>query len=186
MTTQITIRPSTATDIPHLVAIEAHCTEKFQREAGITAFGPSETSLRGYRAMDSLWVAALVESQDKPIGYVAVDSFINDEEHWSIFIAQVSVHPRYAGQAIGRKLVEHVEEWCKGLEIYNLDLTTFEHVPWNCKYWSKLGFQVLSNEELMNGDASDVKAQLQKEQARRGDESGQERVAMRKVLKTTE
>ncbi|KAF2463394.1 acyl-CoA N-acyltransferase [Lindgomyces ingoldianus] len=189
-----TIRLAIPADISHLAAIEDRYTTKFRSEANVEAYGPCEATLHGFRAMDCLWVAvpsspsALAPSEASPIGYIAIDSFYNDldnENAASVYINQVSVDPGFGGQGVGRQLVSHVEGWMTGMGYYWLDLTTFRDVPWNCAWYERLGFQVLSDVELEDSSYSDLRDELHKNNARlRADDrvDGYALVAMRKMV----
>lgn len=59
-------------------------------------------------------------------------------------VAQVSVAPEHAGQAIGRQLVEIVEEWGRRAGRPATTLTTFSDVPWNGPYYARLGYRVIA------------------------------------------
>jgi hypothetical protein len=62
-----------------------------------------------------------------------------------------------------------------------LDLTTFDHVPWNREYYERLGFGVLREEDLGKEMCQDVREELLREKS--DDLLGRwERVAMRKML----
>ncbi len=63
-------------------------------------------------------------------------------------IAQVSVAPEYAGRALGRSLIEFLEEWGRAAGRPATTLTTFRNVPWNGPYYLRLGYRVLPQEEI--------------------------------------
>lgn len=44
-----------------------------------------------------------------------------------------------------------------------MDLTTFDEVPWNRKYYERLGFRVLDTDKIEMEDARRVREVLEKE-----------------------
>lgn len=138
------------------------------------------------------------DDKARPVGFISIDTLKttrtpknNKESRRSIFIHQVSVDPSFARQGIGRKLFEHVADWARRQSqgarererYWAVDLTTFSGVPWNKVYYERLGYAVLSDEELQREDASGLKARKEAEER---DEVlcvwKEERVCMRKLL----
>lgn len=63
-------------------------------------------------------------------------------------VAQVSVVPRCAGRGIGRQLLHTVEGWAAERGCRSITLTTFRDVPWNGPYYAKLGYEVLTEDQV--------------------------------------
>ena len=63
------------------------------------------------------------------------------------YLAEVSVHPDHGRQGLGRALIGTVETWAKAQGFTRLLLTTFHAVPWNRRYYEKLGFSVLEESD---------------------------------------
>jgi GNAT superfamily N-acetyltransferase len=93
-----------------------------------------------YRQAGLAWVA--VDPQDRPVAYLVADPVDG-----GLHVEQVSVHPGYARQGIGRSLLEHVAAHAAAGGSPVLTLTTFEHVPWNAPYYRRCGFRVLTERE---------------------------------------
>ena len=68
----------------------------------------------------------------------------------SAHIEQVSVHPSHDRQGVGRALVETAAAWARQRALAALTLTTYADVPWNAPYCERLGFQVLTADEMTN------------------------------------
>lgn len=61
-----------------------------------------------------------------------------------LYIADVNVHPRAARQGPGRMLIDHVAHG----NYPALILTTFRDVPWNAPDYRRLGFKILTDDEI--------------------------------------
>ncbi len=104
---------------------------------------PVET-LAEYQRAGRAWVA--VDGADLPVAYL-----ISDSVDGCVHIEQVSVHPDHGRQGVGRALVDDVAARAGSAGIPALTLTTFAEVPWNAPYYLRLGFRVLSEDELTPG-----------------------------------
>src|SRR5512139_602395 len=118
------IRPATEADLQRLVAEDV----------------PRVSDLRGAVEADRLWVT---EVGSEVAGYVTAE-VLDGNAH----IAQVSVAPDYAGRALGRALIEFVENWGRAAGRPATTLTTFRDVPWNGPYYLRLGYRVLPDERV--------------------------------------
>ncbi len=58
----------------------------------------------------------------------------------AVFVEEVSVRTRAAGQRIGSRLIERLDAAARELGLRELVLTTFRDVPWNAPYYRRLGF----------------------------------------------
>ncbi|NUT73001.1 GNAT family N-acetyltransferase [Pseudarthrobacter sp. C4D7] len=137
------IRAATTADLERIQAIEVAAAELF-RAIGMDAVAddppPPVEQLEAYVAAGTTWVAT--DPEVGAIGYVLVDGHAG----WS-HIEQVTVHPHYARRGVGAALIDHVEEWARGLGQSCLSLTTFSSVPWNGPYYERLGFRHLPEPE---------------------------------------
>ena len=88
------------------------------------------------------WVA-LIEEQSDPVGYCVLRDAIN-----FVVLEQVDVLPEYGRRGIGRLLVETAIEKATAMGHSRLYLTTFNSVPWNAPFYTRLGFRVASDHEL--------------------------------------
>jgi GNAT superfamily N-acetyltransferase len=105
---------------------------------------PSLETLREYAQDGRAWVAT--DAADHPVAYALVD-VVDGAGH----VEQVSVHPSYAGQGLGRALIEMAATWAAQHDLPTLTLTTFADVPWNGPYYARLGFRVVAPDQLADG-----------------------------------
>jgi GNAT superfamily N-acetyltransferase len=97
---------------------------------------PSLVELESHRANGRAWVA--VDSDDRPIAYL-LSSVVDGCAH----IDQVSVAPAHARRGLGAALIEHLAAIARVEGRPALTLTTFRDVPWNARYYQRLGFVVV-------------------------------------------
>lgn len=159
MTVLIKIRPATPEDLKPIPEIEITAGQIF-RSVGMDAIAddapPTLKSLERFRKAGHAWVAIAqppADSSDdsaKIVGYILVH--LLDETSVNIpsaHIHQVTVAPDFTRKGVGAKLVKHIELWAKDKSFRELSLTTFRDVPWNAPYYRRLGFRVVSDEELL-------------------------------------
>ncbi|KAF2018643.1 acyl-CoA N-acyltransferase [Aaosphaeria arxii CBS 175.79] len=188
--TPISIRPADPADLPHLPVIESASDQIFGATDMHSIADSSPPSIESYTQAQSLghiWVATPTNSTSTtgvsapPVAFITIALHYNCEALKSAFIHQISVLPEYARQGIGGRLIEFVAVWAGENGFKALELTTFEHVPWNKKYYERLGFKVLVGEEYDGEDAREVRERLEEE--RKDELLGKwSRVAMRKML----
>ncbi|MDR6986873.1 GNAT superfamily N-acetyltransferase [Paenarthrobacter nitroguajacolicus] len=92
--------------------------------------------LHGYAVAGRAWV--YVDGLDYPVAYLLAD-IVDGAGH----VEQVSVHPDYAHQGLGRELLHAARVWTRGHGMQRQTLSTFRDVPWNAPYYRRLGFEVL-------------------------------------------
>lgn len=158
------VRLAAAADLPRLTAIESAAAAIFPPgsvpESASTI--PQDMLARGL-ASGLLWV---VEYDHEPVGFALAEIF-DDELH----LHEMDVHPDFGRRGLGTRLVNHVIDQAGKRGCTAVTLTTFGHLPWNRPFYERLGFQVLSEEEIESR-----LAEILEEEARAGLKS---RVAMR-------
>ena len=87
-------------------------------------------------AQEQVWL--VVDAADQPIAFAIVH--VLDE---SVHLHELDVHPDYARQGLGRRLIATVADWARAQGATALTLTTFDDVPWNGSYYARLGFRTL-------------------------------------------
>ena len=95
-------------------------------------------------AHEYVWVA--VDRDDHPIAFAIVH--LLDE---SVHLHELDVHPDYARQGLGRRLIATVTDWAQERGARALTLTTFDDVPWNGPYYTRLGFRTLDLATISSG-----------------------------------
>lgn len=104
---------------------------------------PDPVTLGTYIQHQRAWIAAV---DDQPVGYALVD-VVDGCGH----LEQVSVHPAFGRQGLGRMLIQSVVDWAEVRGLQAITLLTFRYVPWNGPYYASLGFGPLADAELTPG-----------------------------------
>jgi GNAT superfamily N-acetyltransferase len=136
MITMHSIRRARPCDLIHLPAIEREAAAQFQATHYPAMANADLASARLDPDRDHVWV--LADEQDHPIGFAIVH--VIDE---SVHLHELDVHPNYARQGLGRRLIEAIADWARTRGATALTLTTFSDVPWNGPYYARLGFRTL-------------------------------------------
>jgi len=139
----IVVRGATLDDVPAMQAAELEAGERFReiddpRIARCADAPPYwteglETAIADHRS----WVA--LDDAGAIIGF-AVAWVVDGEGH----LDELAVVPTHGRRGVGRALVDAVVEWTAAQQLPSITLTTFRDVPWNCPYYEKLGFEVVS------------------------------------------
>lgn len=141
------IRVARADDLPALREVEREAGVAFG-DVGMQAVAEDEPlsveKLAAFQEDGRAWVAT--DDQDNPVGYL-IAKIVDGGG----YVEQVSVHPTYARQGLGRALLDVASAWAGSQGQRVLLLTTFAHVPWNAPYYGRLGFRVMAPEELPHG-----------------------------------
>lgn len=141
------IRTAKAEDLPKMRDIEVAAGEVF-RTIGMGAIAddapPSLEALAIYQQDARAWVGT--DSGDEAVAYILVD-VVEPCAH----IEQVTVHPLYARQALGRRLIDEAALWAAARGLKGMTLTTFENVPWNAPYYARLGFRPVPEYQWSDG-----------------------------------
>jgi GNAT superfamily N-acetyltransferase len=129
-------------DLQRLVDVEVEAGQVF-RTVGMTKVAedvPQIPDLREAAEAERLWVTQV---GSEIAGYISAE-VLDGNAH----VAQVSVAPAYAGRALGRAMIEFLEDWGRAAGRPTTTLTTFRDVPWNGPYYLRLGYRVLRNEDI--------------------------------------
>lgn len=156
--TEVAIRQATEDDIPFLAEIERAAGRLFVT-VGMSEIAeddpiPEEDLLSAMQA-GLLFVAAPAGTGGEPVGYLLARPLRE-----SLHIEQVTVHPAFARQGIGARLIAAAGSHAVEQGIPALTLTTFRDVPWNAPYYRRLGFEELPERDL----PPDLRAIVQREQ----------------------
>ncbi|WYW97883.1 GNAT family N-acetyltransferase [Proteus vulgaris] len=87
------------------------------------------------------WVA--VNSDNEPVGFIMTKPLPE-----SLFIHELSVSEAWQNKGIGKLLIQKIKDEAKAHQLSAITLTTFRHVPWNAPYYQRLGFSILSENEI--------------------------------------
>ncbi|KAH7388641.1 hypothetical protein BKA66DRAFT_55064 [Pyrenochaeta sp. MPI-SDFR-AT-0127] len=125
----------------------------------------------------------------EPVAFISIKIFDNELEgeeedgvdQRTVFINQVSVDLKFGRKGLGKSLIQHIEIWAAAEGFKALDLTTFADVPFNRPYYERLGYRVLTPDELKCPSARNLRRTLKDE--RKDIILGKwDRVGMRKIL----
>ena len=136
------IRPAVEADLQRLVVVEIEAGQLF-RTIGMDEVAedrPRVADLRETAGAGRLWVTTVGA---EVAGYVSAE-VLDGNAH----VAQVSVAPDHAGRALGKAMIEHVEEWGRARGCPATTLTTFRDVPWNGPYYRRLGYRFLEEDGI--------------------------------------
>jgi GNAT superfamily N-acetyltransferase len=163
----IVLRAARAEELGLLPDIERASGEAF-RSVGMPQIADDDPMPVQVLARHDVWVAV---RDGVPVAF-AVAAVVDGCAH----VEQISVHPDHSRLGIGRRLLDHIEQWAARRGLAALTLTTFRAVPWNGPYYERLGFRVLSPDEITPGLAAAVA-----EEAERGLDTSA-RVCMRRDI----
>lgn len=140
----LNIRLALPTDTPILPSIEEDAAQVFRSVEGLEWLADQngaapETYLKLIECQ-TVWIA---ESGHAACGFVAA----RIEQH-ELHIVEVSVRSDQQRKGIARALIETAAVAARRLSLTALTLTTFRDLPWNEKYYTKLGFARLEEAEL--------------------------------------
>ncbi len=142
--TNVIIRPARPHDLQALPLIERAAAAIFRTTPYAYLADDDPVSAEVDLAHEYVWVA--VNQTDQPIAFAIVR--LLDE---SVHLHELDVHPDYARQGLGRRLIATVAEWARARGATALTLTTFADVPWNGPYYARLGFRTLDLTTLSPG-----------------------------------
>ncbi len=80
--------------------------------------------------------------QNETVAYVVYYAIDNNMQ-----LENVAVLPQFAGQGIGRQLIDRVEAQAKALGLQSVELYTNEAMTENQSYYPRLGYAELKREE---------------------------------------
>jgi ribosomal protein S18 acetylase RimI-like enzyme len=88
----------------------------------------------------------ITDQADRPVAYLLID-IVEGNAH----VEQVSVDPDHARQGLGRRLVDTAAAWAQQHGLAAVTLTTYSEVPWNAPYYQRLGFQIMTENQISAG-----------------------------------
>src|SRR5262245_47931245 len=144
MTDTFRIRPARPDDLQALPLIELAAAAVFRATPYAYLADDDPVSAEVDLAHEHVWL--VVDQADQPIAFAIVH--VLDE---SVHLHELDVHPDYARQGLGRRLIATVTDWARARGATALTLTTFDDVPWNGPYYARLGFRTLDLTTLSPG-----------------------------------
>lgn len=135
------IRTCSPEDIAYLADIERAAARLFPADKSVNSEQTlPDAILRKALREKLLFVADLNQAL---VGFA-----VCEEQDSYLHLKEVSVHPEVGRKGIGRSLVSYVIETSANRGLHGVTLTTFSDVPWNQPFYSKLGFNMLVEENL--------------------------------------
>jgi len=144
MTDSYAIRVARPDDLAVLPLIERAAAAQFRATPYPEMVDADLVSAEVDLAQEYVWVA--VDPADQPIAFAIVHLLSE-----SVHLHELDVHPDYARQGLGRRLIATVADWARARGATKLTLTTFDDVPWNGPYYVRLGFRTLDLATLSPG-----------------------------------
>ena len=142
-----TFRPAQADDLPHLPEIESAAAQLF-RDTGYAVLAddspPDVSHFLSWFQEGAIWVA--VDTQENLVGFA-----VAGEVDRQGFLIELDVHPAHGRRGLGRQLIELVRVWSMERGYVALRLSTFVDVNWNAPYYKRLGFRIMTEDELGPG-----------------------------------
>ena len=135
------LRAGSAADFPRLAEIELAAAGLFP--SGRIPDEPdtlTTPSLAQGVADGLLWVA---QQQDQAVGFT-----LSSQLEGYLHLLELSVHPDWGRQGIGRQLVAQVLERARGLGLPGVTLTTFRDLPFNGPFYASMGFVEIPLDQL--------------------------------------
>jgi len=140
------IRLANEEDLPRLPAIESAAAELFLSTDYAFLVNSEPISLDFLRRQQREGLVWVATEACQVVGFVVVR--ILDE---AVYLHEIDVHPTYGRRGIGRRLILAVCQWAREVGYTAITLSTFEEVPWNTPFYTRLGFRILLEEELSPG-----------------------------------
>ncbi|GAB5518138.1 MAG: GNAT family N-acetyltransferase [Rhodothermales bacterium] len=168
----MTIRPAQPADAPRLQAIEDAAGLLFDTVGlpEVAQMAPRSLAMLHHAAEAGLlWVACIDRNA---VGFALVEVLPDGTAH----LEELSVDPAYGRRGIGTALAQHVEQMLTAHGHATLTLSTFREVPWNAPWYLRLGYRVLTDQQL-----TPALHAIRKQEAELGLDSAS-RVLMRKSL----
>jgi GNAT superfamily N-acetyltransferase len=140
---QYTVANARPEDLTHLPAIELAAARLLVGVAPDSVLNETTSLdvLEQAQREGHLWVAL---ADNVPVGFAQVEVI----ELGGIHLEEIDVHPDHGRRGLGRQLVLRVCEWAARNGYGWVTLTTFRDVSWNMPFYARLGFAVITPEQL--------------------------------------
>lgn len=127
--------------LPHIERDAARRFAIFGIEEAMAGPGVPLELLEQRQSCGQLWVA--LDKTDHPVGF-AVSSVLDDHGH----LDELDVLVRHGRRGLGTRLVKVVCRWAYRSHLEGVTLSTLRTIPWNAPFYSKLGFEVVAENDL--------------------------------------
>lgn len=135
------IRLAILEDMDLLPALEKAAGEVF-RSIGMEDIANGDVPTADYYASflkhGAVYVTTSMDDETTLTGFILLAPF-----ETAAHIYEVSVHPKFQRQGIGKRLLTQANSWAQSSGFNRVTLTTFTNVPWNAPYYASQGFRLI-------------------------------------------
>lgn len=143
------IRSATLLDLTQISAVELSAATAFsQLPLAFLQQLPNDIPPRRssfYHSMVGLGTSWVLCFDEKVIGFICTERL---SEENCLHIHEFAIAQAFQRKGFGENLLKHVIIWAEQQQIARLTLTTFKEVPWNAPFYKKVGFSIVSEENL--------------------------------------
>lgn len=142
---KVTIRPAREDEVETLRQIERSAAQAFKLIEAFSwlAVGEVQSAERHQEMIGQGTNFVAAADGDYPVGFLSAE--VADGE---LHIEEISVDHLHQGFGIGRKLIRRAIDEAAARGLAAVTLTTFRTIPWNCRYYERLGFRTLDEADL--------------------------------------
>jgi len=127
----VSLRASTAADVPRLTALVGAAYARYLRRLG----GPPRPMTDDYAEVVRRHRVIVAESDLQIVGLIVLG--VDDE---GFFVDNVAVDPSHQGIGVGRRLLEHAEVAARDAGFDSIYLYTHERMTENLALYSRIGY----------------------------------------------
>ena len=139
--TTVLAQPEHLNDLPHIEQQAASLFRGWNVPDSVIGDTTPLEEFQAAQAAGLLWV--VLSPQLHPVGFALVER----DGTW-LHLEEIDVHPLHGRRGIGAALVETVCAWARDCGSAQVTLTTYRDIPWNGPFYARLGFKILSVDEL--------------------------------------
>jgi len=141
------IRLARRKDLHRLPLIERDAARRFAvfgMEEMVAGPGVPLQLLEQRQSCGQLWVA--LDREDVAVGF-AVASIVDAHAH----LDELDVVLSHGRRGLGTRLVKAVCDWARRQGLTGVTLSTMRTIPWNAPFYSRMGFEIVPDNELSQG-----------------------------------
>jgi predicted N-acetyltransferase YhbS len=151
------IRLARPEDAEHLPAIERAAGKLFETVEGLAGLaGMHAIPADEQRRMIGKGHSLVAESEGRIVGFLSTEPYSRE-----LHIREFSVHPDFQGRSIGSVLLRAVAIDAHNSGFRAVTLTTFGDVPWNGPFYTRHGFETISDLEVYPRLAADIEQEVE-------------------------
>lgn len=141
------LRPAKLEDLPDLPEVEHAAAQLFRDTAYSELADDSPPDVERFQSwLEAGAIGVAVDAQETVVGFA-----VAGEVDGQGFLIELDVLPAHGRRGLGRRLIEFTRLWGMERGYDALRLSTFVDVKWNAPYYERLGFRVMTEDELGPG-----------------------------------